>query len=150
MCTCTSHSHGCADARLPFHCIVPPHMLEVLSMRGDEKVARAAREQMAIAAEARVERKEYSSLRMVPDGGAAVASFVTPTALAAGRNLRREVYDGQQKAALPGKLARAEGDPPKSRVPGADAILPARAEDRENRCQRNQQGPGDHGGEVGG
>ena len=124
MCTCTSHSHGCADARLPFHCIVPPHMLEVLSMRGDEKVARAAREQMAIAAEARVERKEYSSLRMVPDGGAAVASFVTPTALAAGRNLRREVYDGQQKAALPGKLARAEGDPP-ANDPAVDTVYDA-------------------------
>ena len=31
------HSHEHCDGRNPICCIIPPHMLEVLAMRGDKK-----------------------------------------------------------------------------------------------------------------
>jgi Zn-dependent metalloprotease len=91
-------------------------MLEVLAMRGDAKAAKAARDQLEIGRQMRAERSEQSSLRMEPEGGAAPMAFVTPGAAGGVRNLSREVYDGEGKATLPGKLVRKEGQ-----GPGGDA-----------------------------
>ena len=116
MCLCTtSHcSHGGPFVPVPFHCIVPPHMLEVLTMRGDAKTAKAAREQIAIAERAREARGQQSNLRMLPAGDQAVSNFVTPAAIASTpvHHLDRAIHDGKQKASLPGTLVRAEGDDP--------------------------------------
>lgn len=99
---------------VPFHCIVPPHMLQVLCMRADARTAKAAREQIAIAERARAARSQQSNLRMLPAGEETASGFVTPAAVAAApvRRLDRKVHDGKRKAALPGTLARKEGDAP--------------------------------------
>lgn len=110
MCQCSggnTHIHS-------LHCIVPPHMLEVLSMRGDAAVARAAREQLAIAAAVREERQELAGQKMKTEKVDGMVCFVAPSTASgksakAAAGLLREVYDGQEKAALPGVLVRSEG-----------------------------------------
>jgi hypothetical protein len=49
-----------------------------------------------------------------------------------------------ESASVPGATRQKAA----SQVP--DAVLPPRAEDRENGRERDQQSPRDHGGEVGG
>lgn len=111
MCLC----HGKNPHIHSFYCIVPPHMLEVLSMRGDAAVARAAREQLAIADTLREERQEHAGQKMRTEKVDGQICFVAPSAGTARAaktpvaGLVREVYDGQQKAALPGVLIRSEG-----------------------------------------
>lgn len=108
MCTC----HTPSFVPNPIHCIVPPHMLEVLAMRGDAKTAKMARAQLAVAEKARDERQQQSSLRMVPESTAPTSAFITPALATATpvHNCVRAIHDGQEKAALPGKLVRKEGD----------------------------------------
>lgn len=98
----------------PINCIIPPHMLEVLAMRGDAKTAKAARTQLALAEKTREQRQEKSRLRMVPDSTTPTSAFITPAISAATptHNCVREIYDGEHKAALPGKLVRKEGEGP--------------------------------------
>ena len=111
MCDCHGH-----DAHIhPFHCIVPPYMLQTLAMRGDAQLAEAARAQLAQAEDMRSERAALSGQLMEREADTGAASFVAYSAsapAAAGSRLLREVYDGQGKAALPGKLVRKEGDGP--------------------------------------
>lgn len=89
----------------PIQCIVPPHMTEAISMRGTPEQQAAARELALSSAEARVEREAAAPAQpyQAPDLNA--DGFET-TPLP-----NREVYDGEEKASLPGTLARAEGDP---------------------------------------
>ncbi|MFD2740044.1 M4 family metallopeptidase [Sulfitobacter aestuarii] len=110
MCQC----HASPGPRQPINCIVPPYMLEVLAMRGDAKTAKAARAQLELNEKARRERQDRQSLRMTPQSTLPTFDFVTPALSQATmqRNLDRAVHDGEQKAALPGKLVRKEGDPP--------------------------------------
>jgi len=92
------------EHRHSIHCILPPHMLEAIKMRGDAKMRRMAE---------RVE-KEADAARKARNAAAPKDAFRgTPTfAGTAPARPRREVYDGGYKAALPGRLVRAEGDPP--------------------------------------
>ena len=98
--------------RKPFHCIVPPHMLRVLELRGDARQSEMAR---ALLSQSRTVREERAAavtarpmLRSRVAGGVFEArSFV---AGAPERRLNREIYSGEEKATLPGKLLRAEGD----------------------------------------
>ena len=99
---------------IPLHCIIPPHMLEVLRMRGGDKLRKMVDEQLALAQKTRASRAEMASFRMLRDAATPVSAFVTPalSKTQAVRNLTREIYDGEGKATLPGKLVRKEGDGP--------------------------------------
>ena len=83
-------------SHLPIQCIVPPHMLEAIKLRGDARFKRVAQqmerdcERFRLARQVRVraEAPEPRAARIKPE---------------------REVYDAQHQRRLPGKLARKEG-----------------------------------------
>ncbi|MCB1402886.1 MAG: M4 family metallopeptidase, partial [Rhodobacteraceae bacterium] len=104
---------GCPVHRDSRLCIVPPHMLRVLEMRGDRKTAAMARRLLDQSCKIRDERAAIAARPMLAEDGDA-PGFVAEGYLgaAAARGLVREIHDGEGKAALPGKLVRAEGDPP--------------------------------------
>ncbi len=99
--------------RNPMNCIVPPHMLRVLEMRGDARQTEMARELLAQNDKVRTERAEATATPMLRARGSA-SEFTAPSFAEAApeRHLDRAIYDGQEKATLPGTLARAEGDDP--------------------------------------
>ena len=108
MCTCSNTApHN------PINCIIPPHMLEVMAMRGDKSVAKMARSMLSQNEKVRAERADQPGGRMVPSQstpGAFVSSALAGSGAHA-HTCERKIYDGQRRAALPGKLARGEGDP---------------------------------------
>jgi len=84
---------------------MPPHMLEAIKLRGTDKQKKEALNLEKLAEIVREERNDKT-----PIGGFRVAELMftrngplTPD---------REVYDGNKKASLPGKLIRVEGDAP--------------------------------------
>jgi Zn-dependent metalloprotease len=98
------------------NCIVPPHMLDVLVMRGDKKIRKMAQSLLNGSKKIREARQEVwpSSLVVATKNIAGLASrFVTP-ALAntkpKANTPNRTIYDGDNKASLPGTAARIEGD----------------------------------------
>ena len=82
----------------PICCIVPPHMLSELAQRGDESQRDWAFHTLTLSEQFRGRRE-------------AVGSMPTLLATPAGEK-RRTVYDAKNGSDLPGKLVRAEGDPP--------------------------------------
>ena len=88
----------------PLQCILPPHMLESLRLRGDAKMRKMCDDLARESEKARLAREE----------SALPHSFMAAkrVALSAEPNLERTVYDAKKKATLPGTLARSEGDPP--------------------------------------
>ncbi len=97
-----THHIGCH----PIQCILPPHMLDAMKVRGDASIKKMAATIEKAAAEVRVEREAAMS----PN-----AFLGTPTFRALDDGdpvVKRKVFDGQGKATLPGKLVRSEGDPP--------------------------------------
>ena len=98
---------GCR--RNPFHCIVPPHMLRVIEMRGDEAQTEMARALLSQGRKIREERCALTATPMVRTRGDPEA-FAAPAFLgAAERHLSRAIHDGESKASLPGRLVRSEG-----------------------------------------
>ena len=98
------------------HCIVPPHMLRVLEMRGDAKQTEMARD---AAGAGREDARGARCAQAVRTGGPMLRArggdaFVAPAFAEAAktRHLDRAIHDGEGKAALPGKLVRAEGQDP--------------------------------------
>ncbi|NKB77193.1 MAG: peptidase M4 family protein [Gammaproteobacteria bacterium] len=85
-------------------CILPPHMLETISIRGDRKVKAMVSSLIKNAEKYRFARAEASP--------PTAYQGVPPLDEAQQPTVYREVYDGQKKARLPGKLVRKEGDPP--------------------------------------
>lgn len=83
-------------------CAVPPHILETIRLRGDAKQRKMAESLLSMSEDVRNERQVS-----VPAGPYVVATAV---ALGANPKPKREVYDGEKKAPLPGTLARKEGD----------------------------------------
>ena len=106
-------------------CIIPPHMLRVIALRGDERTAEMARSLLKQTQLLRKEREDHvhpgTQDREVP--AAAVARKTRKRAASAYAPDRR-VHDGQNKAALPGKLVRSEGDVP-SGIEDADRMYDA-------------------------
>jgi len=100
---CHNH-HVHHHVRNPICCIIPPHMLETLAMRGDKRTRSMAQALMKQNAEVREER---AAMPLAPSAMAAAAP-----APAAKRNLKRAIHDGGKKVGLPGKLVRSEGQPP--------------------------------------
>lgn len=100
-CNLNHRQHRCS-----IHCIMPPHMLESIKMRGNDKQRKEAESLLKIGYEVRNKRSE-----MHPVGGFQVAETILPMSTATTAiTPNREVYDGEKKVALPGKLARSEGD----------------------------------------
>ena len=97
------HLHPHTGCHCPIQCILPPHMLDAIKLRGTEKQRKQA---MALEKQSLKFREERETA--VPAGGFQVAR-VHAAGQPPGPN--RKVYDGESKAALPGKLVRSEGDP---------------------------------------
>ncbi len=95
--------HG-MNSHNPLECILPPHMIDVLKMRGNAKQKRMA-ESLA---------KEGLKFRMQRQAAEPPTAYLAAPSVAPGAqpHLEREVYDCQTKATLPGTLVRREGDPP--------------------------------------
>lgn len=91
------HSIGCH----PMQCILPPHMLDSMKMRGDASIKK-----MVAAIE-----KEAATVRMEREAAMSPIAFLgTPSLRSADATVNRKVYDGQGKTTLPGKLVRSEGE----------------------------------------
>lgn len=88
----------------PLQCIMPPHMVDSVRMRGTAKMKKMCDELHNQADKARVLRQEAA-----PAGGARAARAVPPGTKSA---CKRIVYDAGGKATLPGKQVRKEGEPP--------------------------------------
>ncbi len=88
----------------PVECILPPHMIDILKMRGNAKQRRMAQ---------RLEKEglKFRTQRQMAEPADAFMAAPAVDADAEPR-LEREAYDCQKKATLPGVLVRAEGDPP--------------------------------------
>ena len=88
----------------PIQCILPPHMVESIKKRGDAKMRRMAEALDKQAADYREKRVVIESPR----------SFMAAPTIEVERELypNREVYDGKNRVALPGTLARSEDDEP--------------------------------------
>ncbi len=84
-------------------CILPPHMLEALNMRGDSKIRKMVEGLV----------KEAESYRQSRVLAAPATSFMAAPSLASGASptVYREVYDGRNQRVLPGGIVRKEGDP---------------------------------------
>ncbi|NDW05617.1 peptidase M4 family protein [Jiella sp. 40Bstr34] len=87
-------------------------MLRVLSIRAGGEVAKMARSLLDQSEKFRESRSEDAGTVMVP-GKALPGAFVAAamSAPAGLHDLHREIYDGENKAALPGKPVRSEGSP---------------------------------------
>ncbi len=81
----------------PLHCFVPPYLLREIARRGTPDQQAWAWRALEVSEQFRGERRAL---------GAIAAAVTTP----AGAK-RRSVYDAAGGTGLPGKLARAEGDP---------------------------------------
>lgn len=99
--SCTHH---------PINCIVPPHMLRVLALRGDAQTSRMARSLLKQTEKLRDEREEH----VTPTPPIRPGALPGPALDEAGEICcpDRRIHDGAYKAALPGKLVRSEGDAP--------------------------------------
>ena len=85
----------------PVHCIVPPHMIEAILLRGNQQQRRMASLLSERSVAARLQRQAA-----VPRGGA--------LARAAPKRSKpsRETYDARRREELPGSLVRKEADGP--------------------------------------
>lgn len=101
--------------RHPVQCIVPPHMLRVIELRGDPRQTRMARLLLDQLGHVRAERAACAIERSFAPATAAVL----PEA-----GLHRVIWDGEHRAALPGRKIRGEGDPPTG-DPDADGAYDA-------------------------
>jgi Zn-dependent metalloprotease len=88
-------------------------MLRVLELRGDARQTEMARELLAQNCKVRDARALQSATPMLRARGSAT-DFAAPSFIetAPERHLDRALHDGEGKAALPGKLVRAEGAGP--------------------------------------
>ena len=85
----------------PVNCIVPPHMLESILLRGNQQQRRMASLLGERSVATRLQRRAA-----VPQGGYLAA------AVPKGNKPSRETYDAEHKDVLPGTLVRKEGDGP--------------------------------------
>jgi Zn-dependent metalloprotease len=88
----------------PVQCIVPPHILDAIKLRGN-----AEQKQAAIELE-----NNADQFRQARQAAEPATSYLAAPVVAPGTppHLNREVYDAQNGFTLPGTLVRREGDPP--------------------------------------
>ena len=84
----------------PRQCILPPHMIEAIRLRGDAKLKK-----MADAIQRDAERFRDARCELAAAHGPAA-----PAQARARIKPKRMVYDAQQRRRLPGKLVRSEGE----------------------------------------
>jgi len=104
---CNSHCHN------PIQCIIPPHMLEVIALRGDSKTQKMARSLLKQNTGVREDRASKSSGGMVPSdtqSGTFVTTALAQSSSSCSHSCERTIYDGNQRASLPGSVTRQEGD----------------------------------------
>ncbi len=87
----------------PIQCIIPPHMLDTMKMRGDDKVKKMVADLEKRAADYRQKRVEMAPT--ADDMEAKAAAFIAPLTKI---KPSRKVYDAKNRATLPGTLARDE------------------------------------------
>ena len=105
----------------PIACIVPPHMLRVIALRGTEAEAEMARTLLKQTEKLREEREDHAT----PAPEQTLAPGGRPRApKARDRAPDRRLHDGEHKAALPGRLVRSEGEDPCG-IADADAAYDA-------------------------
>lgn len=109
--------------RNSLQCIVPPHMLDVMEMRGDSAIRKMVKSMRGDDESIRKARLRHMGQQLVEKsspGKAEPLAFMTPEPSVSGTSkpLDRVVYDGERKAGLPGSVVRAEGSPPS----GDDAV----------------------------
>lgn len=95
----------CQHSSIPcINCILPPHMAETIKIRGNSGQRKMVQD---LQAQAESYRQDRTNL-------APPSAFMGTNPLATVSNLNpvREVYDGQNKTAIPGALVRKEGDSP--------------------------------------
>ena len=94
--------HPPLTPRDPIQCIVPPHMVEAIKLRGDRKLKRMA---------ARIE-KEAEKFRQARQGFTPPTPVMAVAPVPPGVKVKpeRAVYDAENRSRLPGKLVREEGD----------------------------------------
>ncbi|MDP5307680.1 M4 family metallopeptidase [Paracoccus spongiarum] len=104
-------SLSCSSRHDPIACIVPPYMLRVMVLRGDDKTAQMARTLLKQSQKIREERVEH--ITATAPGPGDHGAFVSRGLAEAGSLCcpDRRIHDGGFRAALPGTLIRAEGDP---------------------------------------
>jgi Zn-dependent metalloprotease len=88
-------------------------MIDVMLLRGDKSVRKMAESLIKVGENVRQDRAASSGSGVVPtnEGSGTFVSCAMALGTSATHTCNREVYDGQNKAALPGKLVRIEGDP---------------------------------------
>lgn len=86
-------------------CILPPHMVDAIKMRGGEKM----REMVETMGKHLEEVQELRSAAMSAHAGIVAAPVL---AAAPGAEPNQEIYDGQQRSSLPGRLVRTNNDGP--------------------------------------
>ena len=98
------HTHHHLTPCDPMQCIMPPHMVDSIKMRGNKKMRKMAEAIQKNAEKARLERQQ----------AAPPTAFMPATRVAIGATPQpqREVYDAKERATLPGTLVRSEGDDP--------------------------------------
>lgn len=84
--------------------IVPPHMIEVIKLRGDQKQREMAINMESLGKASRDKRQ----------AAAPPTAFMAAPKIAKAAQLapKRKVYDAEKNTILPGTLVRSEGDPP--------------------------------------
>lgn len=119
-----SHAH-----HHPINCIVPPHILRVIALRGDERLAEMARSLLKQSEQLREERQDHANVTPPPPEASPAAARARAEGVVgtAKYNPNRQIHDGQHKATLPGKLVREEGDDP-SGIEDADRAYDAAGE----------------------
>ncbi len=82
----------------PFYCIVPPHMVERIIENGEKDQVERAMQTLNVSGQIRGLRQSLAE--------------IARKAASASGNKQRLVYDAENKATLPGKLVRSEGQGP--------------------------------------
>jgi Zn-dependent metalloprotease len=93
--------------RHPIHCILPPHMLKEIAVKGTDAQKQRALETITTSVVLRGERSKWSDYPELM-----AASLFS----AAGGGKERVVYTARNGSSLPGTVVRREGDPPSSDV----------------------------------
>lgn len=104
----SSSRHG---THHPIQCIIPPHMLRVLALRGDERLAEMARSLLKQNEKVRQEREDHIHPLMTSEQDFPIAAVTRDRSRKPAHAFDRRIHDGQNKAALPGILVRREGAP---------------------------------------
>jgi len=87
----------------PVQCIIPPHMLDTLKLKGDQKIKKMVVDLEKQSAALRAER--IAAAPSDDDMAAVATAFVAPLTKV---KPSRVVYDAQNRSTLPGALARDE------------------------------------------